>query len=120
MDRKNKRVTYMTGANASLSAYGLSESKKKKKKKFPDKVRTVIAALTLVMIMALVLGYALGGSGREAIGRTTRIGATLSQNIMPFGDNVIFYDGTTLHCVAAAGGRSFDRIYIQAARPSPH
>ena len=104
MDRKNKRVTYMTGANASLSAYGLSESKKKKKKKFPDKVRTVIAALTLVMIMALVLGYALGGSGREAIGRTTRIGATLSQNIMPFGDNVIFYDGTTLHCVAAAGG----------------
>ena len=104
MDRKNKRVTYMTGANASLSAYGLSESKKKKKKKFPDKVRAVIAALTLVMIMALVLGYALGGSGREAIGRTTRIGATLSQNIMPFGDNVIFYDGTTLHCVAAAGG----------------
>ena len=104
MDRKNKRVTYMTGANDSLSAYGLSESKKKKKKKFPDKVRAVIAALTLVMIMALVLGYALGGSGREAIGRTTRIGATLSQNIMPFGDNVIFYDGTTLHCMAAAGG----------------
>jgi len=104
MDRKNKRVTYMTGANASLASYGLGESRKKKKKKFSDRVRVVIAALTLVMIIALALSYALGGSGREAIGRTTRIGATLSQNIMPFGDSVIFYDGTTLHCVAAGGG----------------
>ena len=104
MDRNNKRVTYMTGANATLASYGLGESKKKKKKKFPDRVRAVIAALTLVLMIALVLSYALGGSGREAIGRTTRIGATLSQNIMPFGDSVIFYDGTTLHCVAAAGG----------------
>ena len=104
MDRKNKRVTYMTGANATLGSYGLSESRKKKKKKFPERLRMMIAAATLVMIIALVLGYALGGTGREAIGRTTRIGATLSQNIMPFGDNVIFYDGTTLHCMAAEGG----------------
>ena len=104
MDRKNKRVTYMTGANTTLGSYGLSESRKKKKKKFPERLRMMIAAATLVMIIALVLGYALGGTGREAIGRTTRIGATLSQNIMPFGDNVIFYDGTTLHCMAAEGG----------------
>ena len=104
MDRKNKRVTYMTGANATLGSYSLSESRKKKKKKFPERLRMMIAAATLVMIIALVLGYALGGTGREAIGRTTRIGATLSQNIMPFGDNVIFYDGTTLHCMAAEGG----------------
>ena len=104
MDRKNKRVTYMTGANTTLGSYGLSESRKKKKKKFPERLRMMIAEATLVMIIALVLGYALGGTGREAIGRTTRIGATLSQNIMPFGDNVIFYDGTTLHCMAAEGG----------------
>ena len=104
MDRKNKRVTYMTGANATLGSYGLSESRKKKQKKFPERLRMMIAAATLVMIIVLVLGYALGGTGREAIGRTTRIGATLSQNIMPFGDNVIFYDGTTLHCMAAEGG----------------
>ena len=104
MDRKNKRVTYMTGANTTLGSYGLSESRKKKKKKFPERLRMMIAAATLVMIIVLVLGYALGGTGREAIGRTTRIGATLSQNIMPFGDNVIFYDGTTLHCMAAEGG----------------
>ena len=104
MDRKNKRVTYMTGANATLGSYSLSESRKKKKKKFPERLRMMIAAATLVMIIALVLGYALGGTGREAIGRTTRIGATLSQNVMPFGDSVIFYDGTSLHCVAATGG----------------
>ena len=29
MDRNKKRVTYITGANATLGAYGLSESKKK-------------------------------------------------------------------------------------------
>ena len=41
------------------------------------------------------------------MGRVTRIGATLSQNVMPFGDSVIFYDGTTLHCVAATGGNEW-------------
>ena len=103
MDRNKKRVTYMTGANATLGSYGLSENKKKKKK-FPDRLRYMIAVVTLAAMILLVLGYALRGTGREEIGRTTRIGATLSQNIMPFGDSVIFYDGTTLHCVAATGG----------------
>ena len=102
MDRNKKRVTYMTGANATLSAYGLGD--KKKKKKFPDRLRYLIAVVTLAAMILIVLGYALRGTGREEIGRTTRIGATLSQNIMPFGDSVIFYDGTTLHCVAATGG----------------
>jgi len=61
----------------------------------------------LAAILVLVVSYALNSSGRETIGRVTRIGATLSQNIMPFGDSVIFYDGTTLHCVAATGGNEW-------------
>lgn len=103
MDRNKKRVTYMTGANATLGAYGLGENKKKKKR-ITEKIRYLIAVAMLAAMMIIVLGYALRGKGREEIGRTTRIGATLSQNIMPFGDSVIFYDGTTLHCVAATGG----------------
>ena len=103
MDRNKKRVTYITGANTTLSAYGLNENKKKKKKNL-DKIRYMFAVTALAAMIAIVLGYALRGGGREAIGRVTRIGATLSQNIMPFGDSVIFYDGTTLHCVAATGG----------------
>ena len=30
MDRNKKRVTYMTGANSTLSTYGMNELKKKK------------------------------------------------------------------------------------------
>ena len=107
MDRKTRRVTYMTGANSTLRTYGMNDEKKKKKKGLPQRLKMVFALLALAAILALVVSYALTSSGRETIGRVTRIGATLSQNIMPFGDSVIFYDGTTLHCVAATGGNEW-------------
>ena len=31
MDRNKRRVTYVTGANSTLSGYGMNEGKKKKK-----------------------------------------------------------------------------------------
>ena len=107
MDRKTRRVTYMTGANSTLRTYGINEEKKKKKKGLSQRLKMVFALLALAVILALVISYALTGSGRDTVGRVTRIGATLSQNIMPFGDSVIFYDGTTLHCVAATGGNEW-------------
>ena len=107
MDRKTRRVTYMTGANSTLRTYGMNDEKKKKKRGLPQRLKMVFALLALAAILALVISYALTGSGRETIGRVTRIGATLSQNIMPFGDSVLFYDGTTLHCVAATGGNEW-------------
>ena len=107
MDRKTRRVTYMTGANSTLRAYGMNDERKKKKKGLPQQLKMVISLLALAAILFLVVSYALTGSGRETLGRVTRIGATLSQNIMPFGDSVIFYDGTTLHCVAATGGNEW-------------
>lgn len=70
-------------------------------------IRTVILALALIGLLALCVTYALTGSTRESVGRVSRIGATLSQNVSPFGDSVIFYDGTTLHCVAATGGNEW-------------
>jgi len=107
MDRKTRRVTYMTGANSTLRTYGMNDEKKKKKKGLPQRLKMVFALLALAAIITVAVSYALGGSGRETVGRVTRIGATLSQNIMPFGDSVIFYDGTTLHCVAATGGNEW-------------
>ena len=107
MDRKTRRVTYMTGANSTLRSYGMNDERKKKKKGLPQQLKMVISLLALAAILFLVVSYALNGSGRETLGRVTRIGATLSQNIMPFGDSVIFYDGTTLHCVAATGGNEW-------------
>ncbi len=108
MDRNKRRVTYMTGANATFGSYGMNEdSKKKKKKPLSARLRMLIALLALAALLAVVIAYALTDSGRSGVGRVTRIGATLSQNVMPFGDSVIFYDGTTLHCVAATGGNEW-------------
>ena len=33
MERKNRRVTYLTGANATFNAYGMNDDQKKKKNK---------------------------------------------------------------------------------------
>ena len=106
MDRKTKRATYMTGANSTLNAYGMNE-KKKKKKPMQRQIRMLMMAAALVIVIVLAVNMALGGTGREAVGRVTRIGATLSQNVTPFGDSVLFYDGTTLHCMSAAGGNTW-------------
>ena len=106
MDRNKKRVTYMTGANSTLSTYGMND-RKKKKKPMPQRLRMLAALAVLAAIIALAVFYALSSTGRESVGRVTRIGATLSQNVTPFGDSVIFYDGTTLHCMAATGGNEW-------------
>ena len=102
MDRNKRRVTYMTGANTTLGTYG--ESKKKKKKQRSGSLTILALLLALALVIAISVAYALRETGRTDIGRTTRIGATLSQNVSPFGDSVVFYDGTTLHCVSASGG----------------
>ena len=109
MDRKKRRVTYMTGANATFGSYGLNDETKKKKKQKPlsSRLRMLFALAALAALLAIVVAYALMDSGRNGVGRVTRIGATLSQNVMPFGSSVIFYDGTTLHCVAATGGNEW-------------
>lgn len=109
MDRNKRCVTYLTGANSTFGAYGMNDDKKKNKKKSPFQkiLRIVILAAALTAILVVAVMYALNGNTREGIGRITRIGATLSQNVSPFGDSVIFYDGTTLHCVAATGGNEW-------------
>ena len=107
MDRKKKRVTYITGANSTLSGYGMNNNRKKKKKGISANLKSLLAICALAAMLFIVVSYALEGKGRENIGRMTRIGATLSQNVMPFGDSVIFYDGTTLHCVASTGGNEW-------------
>ena len=108
MDRNKRRVTYVSGANSTLSGYGMNEGKKKKKNsRLAQQLRKLLAMAALAAIIALAVSYALSNTGRETLGKVTRIGATLSQNVTPFGDSVIFYDGTTLHCMAATGGNEW-------------
>lgn len=110
MDRKNrKRVQYVSHANATLGAYGMRQNQKKKKKptKMLHTLSMALLVFSLVLLVIVVLSVAMDNAGRSEVGRATRIGATLSQNVTPFGDKVIFYDGTTLHCVAATGGNEW-------------
>ena len=106
MDRNKKRGRVITGANHTYRAYGMT-TPKKKKKGLPTQLRLLLALALLAALIAVVVAYALQSGGREDIGRVTRIGATLSQNVTPFGSSVIFYDGTTLHCVGATGGNEW-------------
>ena len=106
MDRNKKRVTYVTGANSTLTGYGMKEGKNKKKG-LSQQLRSLLATAALTMIILLAISFAFSSSGRDSVGKVTRIGATLSQNVTPFGSSVIFYDGTTLHCMAAEGGNEW-------------
>ncbi len=108
MDRKNrKRVTYVSGANATMGNYGMREQKKKKRGGLPHALRIALLVIAAAALIGVVLSVSLSNIGRTEVGKATRIGATLSQNVTPFGDKVIFYDGTTLHCVAATGGNEW-------------
>ena len=105
MDRSKRRVNYVAGATRT-GAYGMSDRRKKKKTPGVNVKMIIGLALSAALVIA-VIAYSLLGTGRTQIGKATRIGATLSQNVAPFGDSVIFYDGTTLHCVAATGGNEW-------------
>ncbi len=109
MDRKKRnRGIYVSSANATLRSYGVRHEKPKKKPSaLMGKLRVALLVFAAAALLAVVLAVSLGSVKRTEVGRATRIGATLSQNVTPFGDKVIFYDGTTLHCVAATGGNEW-------------
>ena len=97
----------MTGASGAYRGYSMTEQKKKKKKGVSAQFRMLVLLCALALLVIMVMSYAVSGMGRSDVGSVTRVGATLSQNVVPFGDSVIFYDGTTLHCVAATGGNEW-------------
>ena len=110
MDRNRKRVTYVAGGAAGrrAMAYGMQSSGKKKKKGSAlDSLKLIVPVVLTAALIVFVIVWSLTHTGRSGIGRATRIGATLSQNITPFGESVIFYDGTTLHCMNAGGGNEW-------------
>ena len=107
MDRNRRRVTYVAGGAAGrrAGAYGMQSSTPRKKKGAAfENLKLIVPVVLVVTLVIFTLVWSLSNTGRSAIGKATRVGATLSQNITPFGSSVIFYDGTTLHCMSAGGG----------------
>ena len=106
MDRNRNRKTYAPVGRAVSGPARINDEKKSRRN--GRKRILVFLSIIAVLILAAFLFYNLFyNRGRNGIGRVTRIGATLSQNLTPFGDKVVFYDGTTLHCVAASGGNEW-------------
>ena len=67
----------------------------------------MLAAAAVLFVVFMFYRLITADRGRSALGRVTRIGATASQTVSPFGESVVFYDGTTLHCVSSSGGNEW-------------
>ena len=109
MESSRKKVNFIANDNITPGLYGLNDGRKKKKKdkKKRYRIRVFLTLLVFLVIGVFIFFRIVENKGRKGIGNINRIGATLSQNVNPFGDNVIFYDGTTLHCISATGGNEW-------------
>ncbi|MBQ7487421.1 MAG: hypothetical protein IJT77_08010 [Clostridia bacterium] len=102
MDRKRSTYRYaMSGGTA--NSYYINDDRKKQKHNRKIILRVLVGLAVVGMVVSYVSFRLLGEKGRSGIGKITRIGATITQNISPFGDRVLFYDGTSIHCVSATG-----------------
>ena len=61
----------------------------------------LIALAALVILIAMALGGMFGGSSRSVSAVKLRCMAT--QDVTPFGDDILYYDGMTLYCLKANG-----------------
>ena len=58
----------------------------------------MVAAVVLVLLGVRFLG---GGTTREM--SASRLPCFANQNVTPFGDGVLYYDGASLHCLSSSG-----------------
>ena len=74
--------------------------------KKPQPRRTMIplpvaigVVLLIVLVLAVIPFSLFSPAGTGEIGRAVRLGATTSQKVTAFGDDILYYDGTNLKCV---------------------
>lgn len=58
------------------------------------------AVLAIVMVVLSVLGVFGGGKGKM---RYAKLRCMATQDVTPFGDKILYYDGTTLYCLKSNG-----------------
>ena len=105
MERNKRRGNYGNAKSVSKGIYRINENRKKRKRER----RIVFFVLLLAVLVIGFVGYRFlkQDRGRSSIGRVTKVGASIRQNIMPFGSSIVFYDGTTLHCIGANGNNEW-------------
>lgn len=67
----------------------------------------ILAALAVaaIIILVLIIG-ALGGGGRRM--SAVKLRCVSTQDVTPFGNNILYYDGMTLFCLNARGGERWN------------
>ncbi|MBR6029324.1 MAG: hypothetical protein IKP40_09560 [Clostridia bacterium] len=69
-------------------------------------VLTLLRWLALIAAVAAVIWIVRGlrtmGSASEV--RVSKLPCGATQDVTPFGDNILYYDGTSIHCLTAGGG----------------
>ena len=67
----------------------------RKKNSIPPVV--VLGAVAAVIVLIALLVWSVGSSSStETTGRAVRLGALSTQEVTPFGENILYYDGTML------------------------
>ena len=81
--------------------YGLDRPKKNKTP------QVILLALVLVAVIAALLYFsgAVGGFGGDM--KAIKLRCVAGQKVTPFGNSVLYYDGTTLFCLNATGGEKW-------------
>ena len=67
-------------------------------------ILAAIALLAVLLVLA-VLGV-FGGSNRQV--SAVRLRCTATQDVTPFGDGVLYYDGMTLYCLDSRGNERWN------------
>ena len=62
------------------------------------------AALIAAVIAAFFVVRGLRSVGSASEIRAVRLPCSATQDVTPFGDNILYYDGTSIHCLSAGGG----------------
>ena len=73
------------------------------KKKEQQKKNIITAVLALAAILVLLFGLGVFGGGRRAM-NAYKLRCVATQQITPFGSDVLYYDGMTLFCLNSKGG----------------
>lgn len=73
------------------------------KRRFPLPLALAIVSLIILIIVVSIFSLTKRSTSAGYIDRAVRLGATLSQQVTPFGEDVIYYDGVALHCVNTNG-----------------
>ena len=78
-----------------------SRTKKPQTRRPTIPLPVVVGAVLLLVLVLTVVAFSLSSPAASGeIGRAVRLGATTSQKVTAFGNDILYYDGTNLKCVS--------------------